>query len=63
MNPTPQHVNTGRTHASSELAFRGHCDYACALVRPPRRRLDVDGCVALFAAACVAAAALALWLS
>jgi hypothetical protein len=24
-------VNQARTHSSSELAFRNHCDFACAL--------------------------------
>lgn len=50
-----EHVNEGRTHASSALAFRGHCDYACALERPPPRRLSVDAWVALIAAACLGA--------
>jgi hypothetical protein len=53
-------ANERRTYPSSALAFRNHCDYACAL-EIHRPRLGVDDWVMRFAAVCMVAAAFWIW--
>jgi len=53
-------TNTGRTHPSSAIAFRKHCDYACAL-QVYRPQLPASVWVAAIAAWLMVIAALILW--